>query len=215
MIWRSHPLLRLARQGDPSRQSDPSRQEPGQALPEFALIAPIFFLVILGILQMGLLFAGQNGLTNAAREAARYASTLPTPNTSVAGNCNAGGTNSQVVYSRLTTISMRQYVPAFIAGNIVQGSGGLASCGAWALALPPTGAGVAYCKKDNTPADATDDSWSVRVRVVMVYRHPMFIPLVGRLFSSTNTWQLGATEEMRVEGPNRTSAQVGGFSTCP
>ena len=41
------------------------------------------------------------------------------------------------------------------------------------------------------------------------------IPLVGRILSASNTWQLGATEEMRVEGPNRTSAQVGGFSTCP
>lgn len=188
----------------------------GQALPEFALVAPIFFLVILGILQMGLLFAGQNGLTNAAREAARYASTLPTPNTSVAGNCNSSGTNAEVAYTRLTGFSMRQYVPAFIAANIVQGTpSGLANCAAWALSLPPTGAGIAYCKQDNTPADATDDSWAVRVRVVMVYRHPMFIPLVGRIFSSTNTWQLGATEEMRVEGPNRTSAQVGGFSTCP
>ena len=209
MIWRSHPLLRLA------RETDPARRDPGQALPEFALIAPIFFLVILGILQMGLLFAGQNGLTNAAREAARYASTLPTPDPFAAGSCASTGTNAQVVYARLTGFSMRQYVPAFISGNIVQGGGGLASCGAWALSLPPTGAGVAYCKRDNTPSDATDDSWSVRVRVVMVYRHPMFIPLVGRIFSSTNTWQLGATEEMRVEGPNRTSAQVGGFSTCP
>ena len=215
MIFRSHPLLRLARETDPARTAGAGGREPGQALPEFALITPIFFLVILGILQMGLLFAGQNGLTNAAREAARYASTLPTPNTSVAGNCNSSGTNAQVVYARLTGFSMRQYVPAFISGNIVQGAGGLASCASWALSLPPTGAGVAYCKKDNTPSDATDDSWSVRVRVVMVYRHPMFIPLVGRIFSSSNTWQLGATEEMRVEGPNRTSAQVGGFSTCP
>ena len=188
----------------------------GQALTEFALIAPIFFLVILGILQMGFLFAGQNGLTNAAREAARYASTLPTPDQFVAGNCVSSGTNAEVVYSRLTGFSMRQYVPGFIAGNIVEGSpSGLANCGAWALSLPPTGAGIAYCRKDNTPADSTDDSWSVRVRVVIVYRHPMFIPLVGHIFSSTNTWKLGATEEMRVEGPNRTSAQVGGFSACP
>lgn len=194
-----------------------ARYEPrGQALSEFALIAPIFFFVILGIIQMGLLFAGQNGLTNAAREAARYASTLPTPNQTVAGTCSSPGTNAEVVYSQLTGYSMRQYVPAFIAANIVQGTpSGLANCGAWALSLPPTGAGIAYCKSDNTPSDSTDDSWSVRVRVVMVYRHPIFIPLVGRLFSSTNTWQLGATEEMRVEGPNRTSAQVGGFSTCP
>ena len=207
----------MIRRGTRGALEDLARDKrDGQALSEFALIAPIFFLVILGILQMGLLFAGQNGLTNAAREAARYASTLPTPDQFVAGSCSSSGTNAQVVYSRLTGFSMRQYVPAFIAANIVQGTpSGLANCAAWALSLPPSGAGIAYCKKDNTPTDTTDDSWSVRVRVVMVYRHPMFIPLVGRIFSSTNTWQLGATEEMRVEGPNRTTAQVGGFSTCP
>jgi hypothetical protein len=211
MIGRARAWPRLGRgSGGAARETSNAGNASGQSLAEFALVTPVFFLVILGILQMGLLFAGQNGLTNAAREAARYASTLPTPNPTVAGNCLAAGSNSKVVYDQLTTVSMRQYVPAFISGNVVKGAGTLASCGTWALSLPPTGAGIAYCKKDNG-----DGTWSVRVRVVMVYRHPMFIPLVGRIFSSSNTWQLGATEEMRVEGPNRTAAQVGGFSTCP
>jgi len=183
--------------------------EAGQALPEFALIAPLFFLILFGIIQLGLLFAGQNGLTNAAREAARYASTLPTPTVAVGGNCAAGGTNAQRVYSRLTAFSMPQYVPAFVAGNVVQGTpAGLANCGTWAMA--GTGAGVAYCAKNN---DDTPTTYSIRVRVAMVYRHPLFIPLVGRIFSSTNTWQLGATEEMRVEAPNR--VDDGGFTACP
>lgn len=185
-----------------------SRGERGQALPEFALVTPVFFLVILGIIQMGLLFAGQNGLTNATREAARYASTLPTPDTFAAGSCSSAGTNSQRVYSRLTTFSMQQYVPAYVSGNVVRGAGMLSSCASWAMSLPATGAGVAYCSKVNV-----DGTFQVRVRVVMVYRHVLFIPLVGRIFSSTNTWQLGATEEMRVEGPNRATA--GGFASCP
>jgi len=181
--------------------------EAGQALTEFALIAPLFFLILFGIIQLGLLFAGQNGLTNAAREAARYASTLPTPTVAVAGNCAVAGTNAQRVYSRLTTFSMPQYVPAFVAGNVVQGTpAGLANCGTWSMA--GTGAGVGYCSSANG-----DGTFSVRVRVAMIYRHPLFIPLVGHLFSSTNTWQLGATEEMRVEGPNR--ATNGGFAGCP
>lgn len=49
----------------------------GQALTEFALIAPLFFILIFGVLQMGILFGGQIALTNAAREVARYASTVP------------------------------------------------------------------------------------------------------------------------------------------
>lgn len=51
--------------------------ETGQSLPEFALIAPLFFLLIFGIIQFGILFGGQIGLSNAAREVARYASTVP------------------------------------------------------------------------------------------------------------------------------------------
>ena len=49
------------------------RREGGQALVEFALVAPIFFLILFGIIQAGLLFGGQNALTNAVRETARYA----------------------------------------------------------------------------------------------------------------------------------------------
>ena len=49
------------------------RREDGQALVEFALVAPIFLLILFGIIQLGLVFAGQNGLTNAVRETARYA----------------------------------------------------------------------------------------------------------------------------------------------
>jgi hypothetical protein len=45
----------------------------GQALVEFALIAPLLFLVIGGIISLGIGVFYQQQLTNAAREAARYA----------------------------------------------------------------------------------------------------------------------------------------------
>ena len=72
--------------------------ERGQALTEFALVAPLLFLILFGIIQLGFLFGGQNGLTNAAREAARYASTLPTPDTVVA--CTRSGNNASVAQRR-------------------------------------------------------------------------------------------------------------------
>lgn len=52
-------------------------ESKGQALTEFALVAPLFFLLIFGVIQMGILFGGQIALTNTAREVARYASTVP------------------------------------------------------------------------------------------------------------------------------------------
>jgi hypothetical protein len=45
----------------------------GQALAEFALVFPIFVLVLFGIISLGLWVFYQQQLSNAAREAARYA----------------------------------------------------------------------------------------------------------------------------------------------
>jgi Flp pilus assembly protein TadG len=48
-------------------------QDSGQALVEFALVAPIFLLILFAIIQMGLVLGAQNSLTSAVRETARYA----------------------------------------------------------------------------------------------------------------------------------------------
>lgn len=46
----------------------------GQALVEFALAAPLFFMVLIGIIVLGIMVFYNQQLTNAAREAARFAS---------------------------------------------------------------------------------------------------------------------------------------------
>ena len=53
------------------------RHDDGQAMVEFALIAPLLFILLFGIVQLGVTFGGEVGLSNAAREVARYASTAP------------------------------------------------------------------------------------------------------------------------------------------
>jgi Flp pilus assembly protein TadG len=53
------------------------RGDRGQAMVEFALIAPLLFIFLFGIIQFGVTFGGEVGLSNAAREVARYASTAP------------------------------------------------------------------------------------------------------------------------------------------
>ncbi len=50
-----------------------NRRGRGQALAEFALIIPIFLLLLLAIFDMGRAVFIYNGLTNAAREGARLA----------------------------------------------------------------------------------------------------------------------------------------------
>lgn len=50
-----------------------SKREQGASAVEFALVAPILFLVLLGIVEFGYLFAEFNEIRHAAREGARVA----------------------------------------------------------------------------------------------------------------------------------------------
>lgn len=50
------------------------RSEDGAALVEFALIAPLLLLLLLGIIEFGWLFGQYNDVRHGAREGARYAS---------------------------------------------------------------------------------------------------------------------------------------------
>lgn len=47
----------------------------GQALAEFALVAPVLFLTLAGIIQFGLIFWSQQTLTQIARDTGRWAAT--------------------------------------------------------------------------------------------------------------------------------------------
>src|SRR6185295_11724401 len=50
-----------------------SRRSRGQALAEFALVAPIFFLVLFAVIEAGRFMFYYETLNNATREGARYA----------------------------------------------------------------------------------------------------------------------------------------------
>src|SRR6186997_2449361 len=76
-------------------------RDRGQALVEFALVAPMFFLLLFGIIEAGRFIFYYEVLNNATREGARYAivngaNTLgcptgpPAPGTSA---CDASGAN--------------------------------------------------------------------------------------------------------------------------
>ena len=55
------------------RKPKKDKREDGQAMVEFALILPIFLLILCGIIDFGWLFYNQLSLNNACREGARYA----------------------------------------------------------------------------------------------------------------------------------------------
>lgn len=55
------------------------RRVPGASLVEFALLVPLLFMLLLGIITAGLALATKNSMTNAVREAARLGETLAPP----------------------------------------------------------------------------------------------------------------------------------------
>lgn len=168
----------------------------GQALPEFALVAPLFFVLLFGVIQFGFLFGGHIGLTNAARDAARYASVLQV------GDVSTASATATATMTELTRTGgfLSRAIPGYIPGNLVTaGTNRTAVCY------------IAFQNPDGT--------WSVRVRVQIAYRHPLFIPLVGALVdgidgASDGTFRTSASEEMRVENPTL-DFQPTGFATCP
>lgn len=176
------------------------RGSGGQALVEFALVIPIFLLIVFSIIQFGFLLGGQDALTNSVREATRYVSTIPVANTTDAGSCSSG-VGAQA-YSKLVS-SLQQKVPGYSAGNLV-------ACGAAAPAST-----VSYCVRANP--DSTKSIW---VTVKVVYRHPLFVPIVGPLLDgldggpTDNALTASASEQMRVETFNLSGSPFGGFLTC-
>ena len=153
----------------------------GQSLVEFALIAPLFFLLLFAVIQFGFLMGGQIGLTNGVRETARYAATIP--NATIAS-----------VRSELLDRQLPRAVPGFRSGSIVGGSTTVTYC--------------YYTNPNHVPG--TYPSYSLRVRVTAVYRHPLFVPLVSNIIdgidgSNDNALTATVREEMRLENPRITS----------
>jgi len=59
-----------------SRRRPRRQDEHGQSLVEFALVFPIFVLLLAGMIQFGMIFWGQNTLNQVVRDTGRYAATL-------------------------------------------------------------------------------------------------------------------------------------------
>jgi Flp pilus assembly protein TadG len=152
----------------------------GQAMAEFALIAPLLFLLLFGVIQIGLLMAAQNGLVNGVRDTARRAATYRINEASLSGLTFAAICDT--VETNLIT-HLNAEVPGFDP-----------------LGLTRT---VSYDWKLN--ADGT--TYFLVAHVDATYANPLYIPLVSRFLPGAvgDTLPLSASEEMRVENPSLTT----------
>ena len=161
------------------RRPTGSRGGPGQSLVEFALVAPIFFLLLFSVVQLGLIFGTQNGLVNGVREAARRAATY---------RVNDGSFDGGVWLSICATVTeeVRQLgdrtIPAYDE----------------ALLDPD----VTYEWVTNPQSG----EYFLVAHVSATYDHPLYLPIVSWFIDRSDGAEdgvltLSASEQMRIENP--------------
>jgi Flp pilus assembly protein TadG len=160
------------------------RPDEGQALVEFALVAPIFLLLLFAIIQLGLLFGGQNTLVNAVRETARYAAPYR-------------------VISYSDAMTTCPTVAAALQDDL---NGSPLTADTSGIRTAPT---ITYSLVGPDP----DGSYHVEVNVSADFKFPLYVPLVAQFLDgmdgiSDSNLRLSAEETMRVENgpiPNTTN----------
>ena len=111
------------------------RDESGATLVEAALVLPVFFLLLLGIFEFGLIFSAYHSMLGAAREGARYA-VAPDPFNAAAGMAYALPTPAQVA----SKVCDKIQAGVFGVGQITACRGG--SPGTLANATCPSASGT-------------------------------------------------------------------------
>jgi hypothetical protein len=146
----------------------------GQSLAEFALVLPVFLLILFGLLDLGALVFSDNVMSQAAREGARVASTEAgwIGKSSTDPSCGQPGgpvcPTSALFTSDVTTAVMRA------TSGLTSGVTVYVRCDP--AVSPPTGAWTTgSCAANNTAGNL------VSVRIVYTYRS---LTPVGRLISS-------------------------------
>jgi Flp pilus assembly protein TadG len=139
-------------------------QSRGQSLAEFALIFPVFMLMLGGAIQFGIIFWGQNTLNQIIRDAGRFAVTQPT--------CDAG--RAQEVADRIISLAQTTGVARVTAADIT-------------VTMPTNGQVIGGAPDPvsdqngvSTPnfCPATTNSDHVWVRIAVNARVPIFFPFV-------------------------------------
>lgn len=148
----------------------------GQALVEFAIVIPVFLLILFGIIQLGLLFGAQNSLTSAVRETARYAAPYRVIDAAGAqdtcDNFVLGKLQDSLRSNPLTSDTATREIPSIVYTWLVDPNG----------------------------------DYYVQISVQADYKFPLYVPLISQFLDgmdgvNDNNLRLSAKEEMRIENP--------------
>jgi hypothetical protein len=167
----------------------------GQSLVEFALVVPIFLLLVGGIVQFGVIFWAQNTLTQVVRDTGRWAATQQTK------PCNAPAAGTALV-AQADLIARNSSLIGYSAG---QWSGSPVAFDAtpapregveasWPIPTVPAGLVATDC-----PPDTNETAWFVNIRAH--HEVPVFFPVIGAFVPSCNasSCSLSSSVQFRME----------------
>jgi hypothetical protein len=148
---------------------------------EFAIVAPLLFLLLFGVIQVGLLMASQNGLVSGVRESARRTATY---------RVNDQSFGSEIFDAVCESVEielvnrLRKEIPGFIDDP---------------SRLLTT---IEYEGFD----EPTPGQYSIAAKLTVAYTAPIYVPLVGIVLhpSDPANYPLSASEQMRIENPTLT-----------
>lgn len=157
------------------------RADGGQSLVEFALVAPIFFLLVFAIIQIGIVYGAQNALVNGVRDAARKAATY---------RVNEASYDDATTWSAICQSiedTLRESVGTYPAANVSNTTLRATITYTWEQSLTSTD----YFLVAHISAD---------------YDHTLYVPLVSFFLDSSDgsadgKLTLTADERMRIENP--------------
>ena len=144
------------------------KRSRGQSLAEFALVFPVLMLVLGGIIQFGVIFWGQNTLTQVVRDTGRWAATQQICNTVPARDGIVATANSIAGQSALIGYTTGEF--NLTTNTTVE----------WPVQPPPN---------DTDPCPPLDNQDVRYVAITISHRVPIFFPFVpgnGQLSSSTS-----------------------------
>jgi Flp pilus assembly protein TadG len=165
----------------------------GQALVEFAIVAPIFFLLVFGVIQVGLLLGSQAGLVDGVRESTRRASTYRINSSS---------------FDATTFASICDAVETDLATRLKTAVIGFSST--------KYSRTVSYEWKQ----DPDTSKYFLVAHIIATYKHPLFVPLVSNILDRFDSnpgdgaYTLTASEQMRVENPILDAPSSTSTQTC-
>jgi Flp pilus assembly protein TadG len=157
---------------------------------EFALVAPIFLLLLFSVIQLGLVFGAHNGLVDGVRSAARRAATY---------RINEQSFNA-TVFPYSVTGSICNTVRTELIDRLRGAQGQELLVGFKPANLAPT---IAYEWEQNPESG----QYFLVAHVAATYKNPLYVPLVSFFLDSSDAnpgdgfLTLSASEDMRVENP--------------